>query len=84
MMYGISSYLGEHRMRTKYDDIEKANLAYRKQRKQTHNQTRKIIMRLLGFACMILGEIRKKLRVRPDRELLNDKLLDMLNAITNV
>ena len=30
MMCGISSQLGEHRLRTKYNDIEKANLAYRK------------------------------------------------------
>ena len=35
-------------MRTKYNDIEKANLAYRKQRKHTHKQTRKMIMRLLA------------------------------------
>ena len=36
-------------MRTKYNDIEKANLAYRKQRKHTHKQTRKMIMRLLAL-----------------------------------
>ena len=29
MMCSISSHLGEHRMRTKYNDIEKANLAYK-------------------------------------------------------
>ena len=46
IMCGISSQLGEHRLRTKYNDIEKANLAYRKQRKHTHKQTRKMIMRL--------------------------------------
>ncbi len=44
MMCGISSQLGEHRLRTKYNDIEKANLAYRKQRRHTHKQTRKMIM----------------------------------------
>ena len=84
MMCGISSYLGEHRMRTKYNDIEKANLAYRKQRKHTHKQTRKMIMRLLGLLGKILGEIRRQLRVHPDRELLNDKQLDMLDTITKV
>jgi len=30
MMCGISSALGEHRMRTKYTDIARANLSYRK------------------------------------------------------
>ena len=30
MMCGISSQLGEHRLRTKYNDIKKANLAYKK------------------------------------------------------
>ena len=49
MMFGISSQLGEHRLRTKYNDIEKSNLAYRKQRKHTHKQTRKMIMRLLAL-----------------------------------
>ena len=44
MMCGISSQLGEHRLRTKYNDIEKANLAYRKQRKHTHKQTQKMII----------------------------------------
>ena len=46
---GISSQFGEHRLRTKYNDIEKANLAYRKLRKHTHKQTRKMIMRLLAL-----------------------------------
>ena len=36
MMCGISSQLGEHRLRTKYNDIKKANLAYKKQCKHTH------------------------------------------------
>ena len=79
---GISSQLGEHRMRTKYNDIDKANLAYRKQRKHTHKQTRKMIMRLLALLGKILGEIRRQMRVHPDEELLNDKQLDMLDTIT--
>ena len=72
MMCGISSQLGEHRMRTKFNDIEKANLAYRKQRKHTHKQTRKTIMRLLALLGKMLGEIRRQMRVHPDEELLND------------
>lgn len=84
MMCGISSRLGEHRMRTKYNDIEKANLAYRKQRKHTHKQTRKMIMRLLGLLGKILGEIRRQMRVHPDAELLSDRELVLLDSITKV
>lgn len=84
MMCGISSQLGEHRLRTKYNDIEKANLAYRKQRKHTHKQTRKMIMRLLALLDKILGEIRRQLRVHPNEELLNDRQLDMLGTITRI
>ena len=73
MMCGISSQLGEHILRAKYNDIEKANLAYRKQRKHTHKQTRKMIMRLLALLGKILGEIPRQMRVHPDEELLNDK-----------
>ena len=65
-------------MRTKYNDIDKANLAYRKQRKHTHKQTRKMTMRLLALLDKILGEIRRQMRVHPDEELLNSKQLDML------
>lgn len=84
MMCGISSQLGEHRMRTKYNDIDKANLAYRKQRKHTHKQTGKMIMRLLALLDKILGEIRRQMRVHPDEELLNAKQLDMLETVTRV
>ena len=71
-------------MRTKFNDIEKANLAYRKQRKHTHKQTRKMIMRLLALLGKMLGEIRRQIRVHPDEELLNDKQLDVLETITRV
>lgn len=84
VMCGISSQLGEHRLRTKFNDIEKANLAYRKQRKHTHKQTRKIIMRLLALLGKILGEIRRQLRIHPDEELVSDKQLDMLETVTRV
>ena len=84
MMCGISSQLGEHRLRTKYNDIEKVNLAYRKQRKHTHKQTRKMIMRLLALLGKILREIRRQLRVHSDEALLNDKQSDMLDTITRV
>lgn len=84
MMCCISTRLGEHRKRTKYNDIEKANLAYRKQRKHTYKQTRKMIMRLLSLLGKILGEIRRQMRIHPGNELLNDKQLDILERITMV
>lgn len=84
VMCGISSQLGEHRLRTKFNDIEKANLAYRKQRKHTHKQTRKMTMRLLALLGKILGEIRRQLRIHPDEELVSEKQLDMLETITRV
>ena len=73
MMCGISSQLGEHRLRTKYNDIKKANLAYKKQRKHTHKQTRKMIMSLLALLGKMLGEIRRQMRVHPDEDLLHSK-----------
>lgn len=84
LMCGINSQLGEHRLRTKYNDIDKANLAYRKQRNHTHKQTRKMIMRLLALLGKILGEICRQMRVHPDEELLNTKQLYMLETITRV
>ena len=84
MMCGISSQLGEHRLRTKYNDIEKANLAYRKQRRHTHKQTRKMIMRLLALLGKMLGEIRRQMRIHSDERLLNEKQLDILETITRV
>lgn len=84
MMCSISSLLGEHRLRTKYNDIAKANLAYRKQRKHTHKQTGKMITRQLKLIGKILEEIRRQMRVHPNEELLNDKQLDMLDIITRV
>ena len=84
MMCSISSKLGEHRLRTKHNDMEKANLAYRKQRKHTHKQTRKMIMRLLALLCKMLGEIRRQMRVHSCEGLLSDKQLNMLGLITRV
>ena len=58
-MCGMSRRLGIHRPRTKYLDVRKANLTYRKQRKRTKVQTRKITRRLLGLLGKILREIRR-------------------------
>ena len=84
MMCDISSRLGEHRLRTKYNDIEKANLAYRRQRKHTHKQTRKMTRRLLALLDKMLGEIRRQMRIHPDEGLLDDKQLYILETVTRV
>ncbi len=57
-------------MRTKYNDVAKANMAYVKHRKHNRQQTRKIIRRLLSLECKMLGEIRKQMRTHEDRKLL--------------
>ena len=58
IMCGLSSGLGVRRPRTKYLDVRKANLSYRKRRRHTKGQTRKITRRLLDLLGKILGEIR--------------------------
>ena len=55
----MSSRLGIHRPRTKFLDVQKANLTYRKQRKHSRSQTRKITRRLLDLLCKILKVIRE-------------------------
>ena len=58
-MCELSSRLGIHRPRTKFIDVQKANLTYRKQRKHSKSQTRKMTRRLLELLDKILKEIRK-------------------------
>lgn len=58
-MCELSSRLGIHRPRTKFLDVQKANLTYRKQRKHSRSQTRKITRRLLDLLGKILKEIRE-------------------------
>ena len=58
-MCELSGRLGIHRPRTKLLDVQKANLAYRKQRKHNRSQTRKITRRLLDLLGKILKEIRE-------------------------
>lgn len=70
LMCEESQRLGLHRPRTKFLDVEKANLAYRKQRRLTKGQTRKMTRRLLDLLEKILKEIRKMDREHPGLELL--------------
>src|SRR5574344_1549418 len=61
-MCGLSKRLGVRRPRTKYLDVQKANLAYRKQRKRSKSQTRRMTRRLLYLLGEILKEIRRMYR----------------------
>lgn len=58
LMCEVSSKLGIHRPRTKYLDVEKANLMFRKQL-HSKSQTRKITRRLLELLGKIQREMRK-------------------------
>ena len=49
MMCQASRELGIHRMRTKYLDVSRDNMAYVKQRRHTKQRIRKIIRRLLDL-----------------------------------
>ena len=49
MMCEASRELGIHRMRTKYLDVSRDNMAYVKQRRHTKQRTRKIIRCLLDL-----------------------------------
>ena len=59
MMCRMRERLGLHRPRTKYLDVEKANLTYRKQRRHSKSQTKKITRRLVDLLGKILREVRK-------------------------
>ena len=58
-MCELSSRLGIHRHRTKLLDVQKANLTYRKHRKHSRSQARRITCRLLDLLGKILKEIRE-------------------------
>lgn len=67
-MCELSSRLGIHRPRTKFLDVQKANLTYRKQRKHSRSQTRKITRRLLDLLDKILKEIHEVVRDHENAE----------------
>ena len=85
IMYAVCQRLGIHRPRTKYLDVEKANLAYVKQRKHSKSQQRKIIRRLIRLLGKILQEIRKTYRNYDDMEdVLTVKEKNVMEIITKV
>ena len=84
LMCKASRQLGIHRPRTKYLDVEKANLAYRKQRKHNKAQTRKITRRLLDLLGKILRETRKMEREHEAVKLFTDREKQTIDIITRV
>ena len=84
LMCKASHKLGIHRPRTKYLDVEKANLTYRKQRKHTKGQTKKITRRLLDLLGKILKEMRKMEREHEGVELFTDRERRTIDIITKV
>ena len=84
LMCEASQRLELHRPRTKYLDVEKANLTYRKQRKHTKGQTKKITRRLLDLLGKILRETRKMEREHEGVELFTDRERRTIDIITKV
>ena len=85
IMCAVCQRLGIHRPRTKFLDVEKANLAYVKQRKHSKSQQRKIIRRLIRLLGKILQEIRKTYRNYDDMEdVLTIKEKNVMEVITKV
>ena len=85
IMCEFSSRLKLHRPRTKYLDVQKANLAYRKQRRRTKSHTRKMTRRLLDLLGKTLKEIRRMERENEGADkLLTDREKGDLDIITKM
>ena len=84
MMCDACQRLGIHRPRTKYLDVEKANMEYVKQRKHKKSQQRRIIRRLLNLLGKILKEIRRMMREHNEQEVLTVREQSTLGIITKV
>ena len=76
--------LGIHRPRTKYLDVEKANLTYAKQRKHNKSQQRRITRRLIMLLGKVLVEIRKLCRDHDSENVLTGKEKNVIEIITKV
>ena len=83
-MCGMSERLGILRPRTKYLDVEKANMGYVKQRKHSKSQSRKLTRRLLHLLGKILREIRKTEREHTESNVLTDREKKLIDIITKV
>ena len=73
IMCALSAKLNQHRQRTKYVDVEKAYLSYRKQRRHTKVQARKLTRRPLNLLEKILKETRRLERERRNGESADDQ-----------
>lgn len=82
VMCRMSERLGMHRPRTKYNDVEKANMGYVKQRKHSKSQTRKMVRRLLMLLGKLLKEIRKMDHNCGDTDVLSDKEKGVIETVT--
>ena len=82
VMCRMSERMGVHRPRTKYNDVEKANMGYVKQRKHNKGQTKKMVRRLLMLLGKLLKEIRKMERNGLDANVLTDKEKDVIETVT--
>lgn len=84
-MCELSARLGVHRPRTKFLDVEKANLTYRKQRKHSKSQTRKMTRRLLDLLGKMLKEIHELERNNENAErLLTEREKGDMEIITRM
>ncbi len=84
MMCEASRKLGIRRMRTKYLDVSRDNMAYVKQRRHTQKRTRKIICRLLNLLGKILTELRRLGRENPCAELFSSRQLAEIETMTKI
>ena len=80
----LSERMGVRRPRTKFLDVEKANLSYRKQRKHSTAKTRKMTRRLLNLLGKILKEIRRIEREHGGDEPLTVKEKSLVDTVTKV
>lgn len=83
-MCELSERLGIRRPRTKFLDVEKANLSYRKQRRHSNAQKRKMTRRLLNLLGKLLMEIRRMEREHVGGELLTVKEKSLVDIVTKV
>ena len=84
MMCGASRELGVRRMRTKYLDVSRDNMAYVKQRRHTQKRTRRMIRRLLELLGKILAELRRLDRENPCAGLFSGSQLAEMETITEI
>lgn len=82
IMCTICGRLGIHRPRTKFLDVEKANLVYVKQRKHSRSQQRRITRRLIKLLGKILAEIRRVGRENDCEDMLTEKKKSVMDIIT--